>query len=232
MPRVSSPGKCNLCGQEFNKPGMARHLKKCRADHDPSATKKGQRRKTFHLMAEGQYRPEYWLHIEMPADATLRTLDAFLRDTWVECCGHLSAFTIENTSYELDTGGVDAMWLDIFGPARPTKSMNTRLGAVLSPGLKFQYEYDFGTTTTLALKVIGEHEAAIPRDAVSILARNDPPQFQCEACGEPATQVCSQCIYDGGGFVCDEHAEEHKCGEDMLLPVVNSPRMGECGYTG
>ena len=23
-----------------------------------------------------------------------------------------------------------------------------------------------------------------------------------------------------------------KCEEDMLLPVVNSPRMGMCGYTG
>lgn len=24
----------------------------------------------------------------------------------------------------------------------------------------------------------------------------------------------------------------HECGEDMLLPVVNSPRVGMCDYTG
>jgi len=34
------------------------------------------------------------------------------------------------------------------------------------------------------------------------------------------------------GWLCDECAPKHKCGEDMLLPVVNSPRVGKCGYTG
>ena len=24
----------------------------------------------------------------------------------------------------------------------------------------------------------------------------------------------------------------HDCGEEAILPVVNSPRMGVCGYTG
>jgi hypothetical protein len=24
----------------------------------------------------------------------------------------------------------------------------------------------------------------------------------------------------------------HECGEEMLLPVVNSPRVAMCGYTG
>jgi hypothetical protein len=35
-------------------------------------------------------------------------------------------------------------------------------------------------------------------------------------------------------FYCGAHAEseEHECGEEALLPVVNSPRMGMCGYTG
>lgn len=38
-------------------------------------------------------------------------------------------------------------------------------------------------------------------------------------------------------FFCDlhaqQHAEERHDAEDyMFLPVVNSPRMGMCGYTG
>jgi hypothetical protein len=33
------------------------------------------------------------------------------------------------------------------------------------------------------------------------------------------------------GWLCDAHAEKHKH-QDMFLPVVNSPRVGQCGYTG
>ena len=99
------------------------------------------------MLAEGRYLPEYWLVGEISAAETLNTLDAFLRDIWLECCGHMSAFTIGNTQYMLDTGGIDGMWLDIFGPSHPTKSMKTPLTAVLKPGLKFYHEYDFGTTT-------------------------------------------------------------------------------------
>jgi hypothetical protein len=34
-------------------------------------------------------------------------------------------------------------------------------------------------------------------------------------------------------FYCELHSEDHDCEEaEMLLPVVNSPRMGMCGYTG
>ena len=30
---------------------------------------------------------------------------------------------------------------------------------------------------------------------------------------------------------CQEHADEHEH-DDMLMPIVNSPRTGMCGYTG
>jgi hypothetical protein len=32
--------------------------------------------------------------------------------------------------------------------------------------------------------------------------------------------------------LCQACAEDHECGEDMQLPVVNSPRVGVCGYAG
>lgn len=47
-------------------------------------------------------RARYWLYLEMPARATLTDLDGFLRDIWLECCGHLSAFDIGTVRYELD----------------------------------------------------------------------------------------------------------------------------------
>jgi hypothetical protein len=31
---------------------------------------------------------------------------------------------------------------------------------------------------------------------------------------------------------CQDCLVEHECGEEMALPVVNSPRMGVCGYAG
>lgn len=33
-----------------------------------------------------------WLHIEMKGSATLSKLDNFLREIWLECCGHVGPF--------------------------------------------------------------------------------------------------------------------------------------------
>jgi hypothetical protein len=68
--------------------------------------------------------------------------------------------------------------------------------------------------------------------SIQILARNAPPLITCEICGEIAPLVCAQCIWSDEGWLCDKCAGEHKCGEEMLLPLVNSPRVGMCGYTG
>jgi len=73
---------------------------------------------------------------------------------------------------------------------------------------------------------------ASSKGAVRLAARNEPPTWPCDVCGKAATAVCTQCLYEGKGFCCAGHASSHDCDEDMLLPVVNSPRMGVCGYTG
>jgi hypothetical protein len=230
MPHITSTGQCALCGETFSKRAISRHLIQCQAEH-PVIIARGKRRKTLHLLVEGQYLPEYWMHLEVPADAPLLHLDAFLRDLWLECCGHLSAFTIEGVRYELDTGGIDGMWTEIFGPTELPESMKTPMDKVLHPGLKFFHEYDFGTTTHLALKVLAEQENRLSKNAIYILARNLPPPIKCAKCEALATQVCVECIDTEAGWLCEEHAEKHKHG-DMFLPVVNSPRVGQCGYTG
>lgn len=237
MERQESNGKCSFCGDTFSKSAMTNHLRSCKqreitpmkASYGRKA--KQQDKRIFHLVIEGSDRPEYWMHLDVPEDVKLEELDDFLRETWVECCGHLSAFTVNNVQYERDTGGVDVMWPMIFG-GKKSRSMNIRTGAVLRPGLKFHYEYDFGTTTHLTLRVLSEREENIRDKSIQILAMNDPPKILCEMCGGIATQVCAQCIYDDKGWLCDKCAQEHECGEDMLLPVVNSPRVGMCGYTG
>lgn len=234
MPRRSSTGKCTFCHGEFSKGSMTKHLEACKArvataQSDAASSQKSRKTKTriFHLLVEGYRLPEYWMHLEISASASLMNLDNFLRQTWLECCGHLSAFRIGNVSYSSDAEMIsDSFW------DSGDKSMSVKLDKVLSPGVKFSHEYDFGTTTELILRVISEQEGAVKGKLIQVLARNEPPMIACQSCGKPATQVCSQCIFEGEGCLCDECAEGHECGEEMFLPVVNSPRVGMCGYTG
>lgn len=223
MTRQSSKGKCSFCGGSIAKVAMARHLKACNAraeGNDELAAKGSARRTIFHLQVQGLYQPMYWMHIEIPENATLKDLDDFLRETWLECCGHLSSFEIEGRTFiseKIEPGD---------------RSMRIALGKAIAPGTKFEHIYDFGTSTELSLKVLSSREGLARGKSVMVLARNDPPDIRCQSCGKPATAVCCQCIYEGTGWVCEECAGKHECGEDMLLPVVNSPRVGMCGYTG
>lgn len=92
----------------------------------------------FHIAVEGIYRPEYWLHIEIPAGAKLKELDQFLRDIWLECCGHLSAFEIDGVEYHSDTEGFYF---------EQVEGMDCPLKDVPSASMEFSHRYDFGTTT-------------------------------------------------------------------------------------
>lgn len=165
MAKNASPGTCALCGHRSSKAGMVRHVGACAAAHEVS---KGTPVRLFHLRAEGAYAPMFWLDLEMKADATLKRLDRFLRDIWLECCGHLSAFRIDRATYTIP---IDHTFDDF----REERSMNYKIGEVLRPN----------------------------------------------------------CMDEGGAFYCAAHLKEHECDEeDVWLPVVNSPRMGTCGYTG
>jgi len=224
--KLKSEGVCKFCNKTFSSATMSRHLQSC-SERKKSQEKEEKTGKIFLLRAQAG---PFFVYFEVKASAPLKDVDEFLRELWLECCGHLSAFTINKVRYELDTGGVDAMWPNIFGRAHPTQSMNARLYSVLSPDLRFLHEYDFGSTTRLDMMCISERQGALKK--IEILARNDLPDFVCKSCGKPAKEVCTECLYDGTGFLCEKCAKKHKCGEDMLLPVVNSPRMGVCGYTG
>jgi hypothetical protein len=123
--------------------------------------------------------------------------------------------------------------------------MDVELSEVLKVGQKFSYEYDFGSTTELALKVVAEREGIVSNDgdedklefgddnAINIMARNNPPQISCRECGKPATEIAAGYYYVEDGALCDACAKTNlKEYEEMFLPIVNSPRVGVCGYTG
>lgn len=225
MTRQISKGKCSFCGGTFSKVAMTKHLKSCKERKGIAETLSGSRSpretKTIHLVVEGRYLPGYWMHLEVLTNTELEDLDNFLRQTWLECCGHMSAFTIEGKRYSSGP-------MEEFGE----EGMNVALGEILSPGMKFYHEYDFGTSTELMLRIVSEGKREMKGGPIRLLARNDAPSMTCESCGKIATHMCTQCYWSGEGWLCDECAGEHECGEEVLLPVVNSPRVGMCGYAG
>jgi len=223
----ASYGVCKLCGYRGTKASMTKHLARC---VEQPVSNKGKPVRLLHLRIEDAYKPSpFWMDIEIKASASLHVLDDFLRDIWLECCGHLSLFKIDGVIYE---AVIDRSWgLD------DSKSMEVALGKVVQVGSSFAYEYDYGSTTELRLRVLGERNAYLKKD-LRLLARNEPPEWRCTVCGQPATQIDTECAYEmDNPFFCDLHAQEHveqrHDGDDyMFLPVVNSPRMGTCGYTG
>ena len=125
------------------------------------------------------------------------------------------------------------------------QDMDIELSKVLKVGQKFFHEYDFGSTTELALKIVAELEGIMPKNGdgdsvefgedndIKIMARNNPPQISCRECGKPATKVAAGYYDVEYGALCDACAKTNlKEYEDMFLPIVNSPRVGVCGYTG
>ncbi len=213
-------GACSYCGKEMTRGGMARHLRSCekrREVMEAADRKVGESGRFIHLQAQDAHGGQYWLHLEMDGAATLKKLDSYLRAIWLECCGHLSQF-----SY----GGWGGRQI----------GMGRKAADVFRPGFELTHIYDFGSSTETLIKVVDSREgkSTIPKP-LALMARNDPPTFACMACGKEASSLCMECVYEENrsGMLCEKHAEEHPHDDyGGLYPVVNSPRMGECGYGG
>jgi hypothetical protein len=204
-------GRCTTCGKDFAYAGMSRHLATC-VGEGPA----------LHVAVNGD-EGTWWMHLALAPTATLRDLDHFMRATWLECCGHMSAFEIGGTrfdSYEEPGRGLRG---------QKPRSMNEKANAALDPGTTFSYEYDFGSTTELRGRVLGT--VAPGPNKVTLLARNEAITWPCDGCGGAATRVCPYC----GALGCRTCKAQCTCLDSWkheTLPVVNSPRMGVCAYTG
>ncbi len=215
-----SRGTCAYCGEIITKRSVAKHLDKCSKRLEalqPAAASSRPVETLWHLRVQDAYDKDFWLDLEMVGSASLDKLDKYLRAIWLECCGHLSKFTIGGWS------GMDV------GKARKANS-------VFEPGLVLRHLYDFGTTSETDIKVVDAWQRKpTTRHAIALLARNVMPVAVCQECDQPAKWLCMECVYeeDKTGHLCDAHAEEHPH-EDYggLLPLLNSPRTGMCGYDG
>lgn len=228
---VQIKGKCKYCGKEYAKGYMIRHLRSCKMRKEILEKETGRKNcGYFTISIYGRYNKDYWLIIEVNENVRLSNLDRFLRDIWVECCGHLSSFEIDGTLYDV-CPSEDEFW----GP--PSKDMEYKLKKVLREGMSFRYEYDFGSTTELVLDVSDYRKGADRKEYLTILSRNNPLEPLCDCCHEKKADYVNTEWYDNViTFICQdcmtEKANEGECDEDMFLPVCNSPRMGVCGYEG
>lgn len=213
---METTGICKICNSEITRKGRNRHFVSCLKKNNKIGNNK-----YFLLSIEGKYDSDYWMNIIVKKNWKLEVLDSFLRDIWLECCGHLSEFDIKGTVYSVSPN-----------EEFDDNSMNYKIGDVLGVKDKFLHTYDYGSSTELILKVLSEFSIEKNIKRPEILARNQMPEIKCNKCDNLATNVCCDCIYEGSGWLCDKCSTKHECGEDMLLPVVNSPRVGVCGYCG
>ena len=215
-----SQGQCTYCGRVIAKGGAARHLSACpqrQAIIAEAEQKKGGSEKLYHLRVQDNSLSEFWLHLEMRGSSTLKDLDDYLRFIWLECCGHMSEFSV---------GG--------WGEGKISK---TRRGdKVFEPGIEITHIYDFGTSSETLIKVLGMREGhPTTSRPMALMARNLMPESPCIECGQPAAWLCHECLIeeDVWGALCDQHVKTHPH-EDYGEPIrlVNSPRLGMCGYDG
>jgi len=220
-------GTCKYCGKVYTKTHMVKHILACNQRQKAIVVTENEKKACcFLLLISGTYRSQYWLVVDVKDTITLKDLDQFLRDIWLECCGHLSGFNIEGITYESHPEAYMGYGIKAMG-------MDNKLIKVIEPGMSFQHEYDYGSTTTLTITVLDHYKAPAKREKVTVLSRNHPVQYVCDECEEKtATMICMECAYEGYGFLCDDCQEGHECGEEMLSHLYNSPRSGVCGYEG
>ena len=171
--RKQSQGECVFCGRAMTKGGMSKHLKTCPQRQEvintaESTKQASQTERLYHLQIQDAWSPDFWLQIEMNGSASLKDLDRYLRTIWLECCGHLSRFSV---------GG----WR---GEEIP---MSRKIERIFKPGVELTHIYDFGTSSETLVKAVEIREGSpLTKHPIYLMARNNMPEAVCAECGEPA----------------------------------------------
>lgn len=135
----------------------------------------------------------------------MEDIDNFLRAIWLECCGHLSSFT--DPAKRRRRKGIKDFWeeqrLLEEGKMKEYEQkmedvdieiyMDEEAHAVLRKGMNIEYDYDFGSTTSLQITVV-ESFPVQADEPIVLLSRNEPLPIMCDSCGkepEPAVKMCT-----------------------------------------
>jgi len=234
MAKQQSSGKCQVCGKSFSKGSIGRHLATCRKSLVEGNTQESIG-PSVHIVVESAGSKDYWLHLEASANMTLGDLDAFLRDIWLECCGHMSGFEFPRPKrpkgHDFWNSPASDDYLDQL-PDEPGEEFDLSIAEGLPLKQSVRYTYDYGSSTNLTVRGIENYENAANADGITLLARNDAPEIPCGVCGKPATKLCIDCSSEPDGWLCNDCAKSHECDAELMVSIANSPRVGVCGYTG
>ncbi len=209
-----SEGHCYFCDEYFSQKEIGRHLATHlkKKENDEKEIKKNP---FTHIVIDWD---AMFLHLLVRNTCKMEEIDNFLRVIWLECCGHLSGFHIKKGE-EIE--------------------MDDIVGDVLMPKVKLIHSYDYGTTTKTYIRSIKVYDLDFEDDDIILLSRSEPLKIMCSICDKKvATTLCSVCIWNSDShYFCDVCAKKHsKTCEDFdeyaRMKVVNSPRMGQCGYEG
>ncbi|MBW6492424.1 MAG: hypothetical protein K0B15_14670 [Lentimicrobium sp.] len=212
MKEQQSEGYCIYCNTLIPQKTMGKHLASHLAAREKAEA--GENAVNFcHVEVEAG---EFFLHLLVKGSAKMKVIDVFLRDIWLDCCDHMSAFGHRNFKV----------------------SMSYAVEDVMEPKIKIYHDYDFGSTTRVFLKGHKQYQL-IQKGNVTLLSRNEPIEIACSKCKKkPAVNLCAVCTTDiDYTYYCKacSAVHEEEC-EDFAdyssMPVVNSPRMGVCGYEG
>jgi hypothetical protein len=246
--KIESIGKCLFCGRSFAKSGINRHMK-THLEEKSSTNKPGS---SFLIQIE----PDkyyggwpYFLSLWIDGEIPMLMIDDFLRAIWLECCGHMSAFRNPEArknrvgimnffeAEELILAGKIKQYEKLMEETSGEIPMSRKAKDVFNKIVTLEYEYDFGSSTNLQIRVIGSFSFKADKPVV-LLSRNEPLEIYCNMCKEePATVVCVIHNWDDDTLFCETCAKKHamQCPDFKdysAMPVVNSPRYGVCGYTG
>ena len=256
MPTTTAiAGMCHICQQTVAGHRIRRHLSRCiparvglTMVQDPLSHIS---QRTAHISIRAPGKP-HWLELGVRCDVTLRELDKFLRSAWLECCGHLSHFLIDDVIYSVM---VPMPWEDRYFEPEYEGEENWRhmgeiIDSVIAPLTKFEYEFDYGATTELELEclaVLGDLVGQVsPKQPwhggkIVILGQNHSQQT-CLKCQQPALwklvaeydedEVFDYELYEAEQVLYEDDldpitfCEECAPPEGNFIPLANSPRVG------
>jgi len=229
-------GFCSLCQTDIGARAAKKHLiKEITTQSDLNKPDS-----TFLLVAKSD---PFWMYIQISENATVQKLDDLLRTEWVDCCGHMSY--LEFYPEGKKRGKKRCFWYseqnfvclshnhfdDMEAHEHSMDSVKAK--DVMRVNGDINYAYDFGTPTHVFLTVLEKIPNTADKNEATceMIAKNKPPVWICSekrrTCNNASKYICSQC----GIAICKECKHRH-IHDERLLPVVNSPRMGACGYCG
>ncbi len=253
----NSQGQCHLCRAVVRAAAAGAHVQNCITDAvgrnfiDNNTHGRFDRNETILLEVRSE-ELRHWMILAVRPTASLRQLDRFLRDHWLECCGHLSHFDLGGVRYSNcvpGPGDSDLFDADLAEPDE--RHMVYPVAETTVAGQEFRHEFDYGDTTRLDLTCVAvlrppyqclpqlmewEHPEGHVDDFIAIVARNLRPE-RCFTCGEPASWRYHDNPYleaspeQGGPIVAPPYFCDRCAPQDTTLTLLkNSPRSGVACY--